>query len=135
VIFLNDSVKVKFISPSKGKGLFAKKDMQKDTVIDIAHVILIPNKDYRLLEKTNLSNYCFVWENPKYKSEFRNAIAMSICQYMNHSYQPNVRYEYNYRNDTIKFITMRNILKDEELTLNYNGEINDKSPLWFDVLD
>jgi len=132
---LNDSVKVKFISPTKGKGLFAKNDIPKGKVIDNAHVILIPNKDYKLLDKTIISNYCFVWENPKYKSEYGNAVPMSICQYMNHSYYPNVRYEYNYRNDTIKFIAIRKILKNEELTVNYNGEINDNSPVWFEVLD
>jgi len=132
---MNNLVKVKFISETKGKGLFAKKDIRKSSLIDTAHVILIPNKDYKIIEKTSLSNYCFVWENPKYKSKYKNAVAMSICQFMNHSYTPNVRYEYNYKNDSIKFIAMRKILKDEELTINYNGEIHDHSPVWFKVLD
>ncbi|MFW9949317.1 MAG: SET domain-containing protein-lysine N-methyltransferase [Candidatus Thorarchaeota archaeon] len=132
---MNDLVKVKFISESKGKGLFAKRDIRKGVIIDKAHVILIPNSDYKIIEKTSLSNYCFVWENPKYKSKYKNAVAMSICQFMNHSYHPNVRYEYNYKNDSIKFIAMRKILKDEELTINYNGEIHDNSPVWFNVLD
>jgi SET domain-containing protein len=135
VILLNSLVKVKFISLTKGKGLFAKKEIQKGKIIDNAHVILIPNKEYQLLEKTSVSNYCFVWENPKHKSEFKNAIAMSICQFMNHSYNPNVRYQYNYKDDSIKFIALRKILKDEELTINYNGNIDDKSPVWFSVLD
>jgi SET domain-containing protein len=135
VIFLNNLVKVRFISEGKGKGLFAKKDIRKGSVIDIAHVILIPNKDYKILERTSLSNYCFVWENPKYKTKYKNAVAMSICQFMNHSYLPNVRYEYNYKNDTIKFIAIRKIEKGEELTINYNGEVKDKSPTWFNVLD
>jgi SET domain-containing protein len=135
VILLNTLVKVKFISSTKGKGLFAENEIQKGEIIDNAHVILIPNKEYRLLEKTSVSNYCFTWENPKYKSEFKNAIAMSICQFMNHSYNPNVRYQYNYKNDSIKFIALRKILKDEELTINYNGSISDQSPVWFKVSD
>jgi len=126
-------VKVKYISPKKGKGLFAKEDIPKGTTIDTAHVILIPNKDYKALCKTIISNYCFVWKNPKYKSEYGNAIAMSICQFMNHSYNPNIRYEYNYKNDTIKFIAIKKILKDEELTINYNGDTDNKNPVWFEV--
>ena len=60
-------------------------------------------------------------------------LPMSICQLMNHSYSPNVKYEYNYKNDTIKFRAIRNISAGEELTINYNGRIDDKSPVWFEV--
>ncbi len=130
---MNNLIEVKYISSKKGKGLFAKQQIKKGTIIDIANVILISNKDYELIDKTIVSNYCFIWENPKYKSKYKMALAMSICQFMNHSYTPNVRYEYQYKNDSIKFIAIRGISKDEELTMNYNGLVNDKSPVWFEV--
>ena len=130
---MNNLIEVKYISSKKGKGLFAKQQIKKKTIIDVANVILISNKDYELIDKTIVSNYCFIWENPKYKSKYKMALAMSICQFMNHSYTPNVRYEYHYKNDSIKFITIRDISKDEELTMNYNGLVNDKSPVWFEV--
>ena len=75
----------------------------------------------------------YLWENPKYKSKYKMALAMSICQFMNHSYTPNVRYEYYYRNDSIKYIAIRNISKGDELTMNYNGAVDDKSPVWFEI--
>jgi SET domain-containing protein len=130
---MNNLTQIKYISPKKGRGLFAKKDIRKCKIIDVSPVILIPNKDYELIDKTIVSNYCFMWENPKYQSEYKMVIAMSICQFMNHSYNPNVRYEYNYKNDTIKFRAIRNIYAGEELTVNYNGKIDDKSPVWFEV--
>ena len=133
VISMNDLAKVKFISLNKGKGLFAKKDIRKGKIIDVAHVILISNKDYKQINKTLISNYCFEWKNPKYKSENKIALAMTICQFMNHSYSPNVIYEYNYKNDTIKFKTIRNISAGEELFINYNARPSDKSPVWFEV--
>jgi hypothetical protein len=34
----------------------------------------------------------------------------------------------------IKIIAMRNILKGEELFINYNGTWNDAKPVWFDVV-
>lgn len=132
---MNNLIEVKYISSKKGKGLFAKQQIKKGTIIDVANVILISNKDYELIDKTIVSNYCFIWENPKYKSKYKMALAMSICQFMNHSYTPNVRYEYQYKNDSIKFIAIRGISKDEELTMNYNGLVNDKSPVWFKVED
>jgi len=130
---MNNLIEVKYISLKKGKGLFAKQQIKKGKVINVANVLLIPNKDYELIDKTIVSNYCFMWENPKYKSEYKMALAMTNCQFMNHSYTPNVRYEYNYRNDSIKFIAIRDISKGEELTMNYNGAVDDKSPVWFKV--
>ncbi|MFX1411268.1 MAG: SET domain-containing protein-lysine N-methyltransferase [Promethearchaeota archaeon] len=130
---MNNLVEVKFISLKKGKGLFAKQQIRKGKIIETAHVVLIPNNEYELIDKTVVSNYCFSWENPKYKSEYKMALAMSTCQFMNHSYTPNVRYEYYYRNDSIKYIAIRNISKGEELTMNYNGAVDDKSPVWFKV--
>ena len=130
---MNNLIEVKYIAAKKGKGLFAKQQIKKGKVINVANVLLIPNKDYELIDKTIVSNYCFMWENPKYKSEYKMALAMTNCQFMNHSYTPNVRYEYNYRNDSIKFIAIRDISKGEELTMNYNGAVDDKSPVWFKV--
>ncbi|MFX1570238.1 MAG: SET domain-containing protein-lysine N-methyltransferase [Promethearchaeota archaeon] len=130
---MNPFLKVKFISLKKGRGLFAKEDIRKGKIIDVAHVVLIPNNDYKLIDKTLLSNYCFEWKNPKYKSENKTALAMSICQFMNHSYSPNVTYEYNYRNDTIKFKTIKHVNKNEELTINYGGKATSKDPVWFNI--
>ncbi|MFX0043350.1 MAG: SET domain-containing protein-lysine N-methyltransferase [Candidatus Hodarchaeota archaeon] len=130
---MNNLIEVKFISSKKGKGLFAKQEIKKGKIIDVTHVVLIPNNDYELIDKTIISNYCYSWENPKYKSEYKMALAMSLCQFMNHSYNPNVRYEYHYRNDSIKYIAIKNISKGEELTMNYNGAVDDKSPVWFNV--
>ncbi|MFW9969418.1 MAG: SET domain-containing protein-lysine N-methyltransferase [Candidatus Odinarchaeota archaeon] len=132
---MNDLLKVKFISSKKGRGVFAKKDISKGRIIDVANVVLIPNNDYKQLEKTLVSNYCFDWENQKYKSENKMVLPMTICQFMNHSYNPNVIYEYNYKNDTIKFKTIKMIRKGEELTINYNGNPLSKDPVWFEVTE
>ena len=134
VMSINDFLRVEFISSNKGRGLFAKKDIEKGKVIDVAYVVLISKKNYKKIKKTLVSNYCFHWENPKYKSEYKMSLAMSICQFINHSFRPNVKYEYNYKNDTIKFETIRDIIKGEELTMNYNKESSVKSPIWFDFI-
>ncbi len=103
---INDFLRVEFISSNKGRGLFAKKDIEKGKVIDVAYVILISNKDCKKIKKTLVANYFFHWENPKYKSEYKVSLAMTICQFINHSFRPNVIYEINYKNDTIKFTTI-----------------------------
>ena len=130
---MNELIEVRFISLKKGIGVFAKKDIKKGTIIDIAHVIPLPNKDYEKISKTILWNYCYIWEDPKHKSEFTNAISLSISQFINHSYDPNVRYIYDYDNNCMEFETLREISAREEITVNYNGLVDDKSPVWFKI--
>jgi SET domain-containing protein len=130
---MNEMIEVKFITPKKGKGVIASNEIKKGTIIDIAHVIPIPNKDYKKISKTILYNYCYIWEDPKHNPEYKNAISLSISQFINHSYEPNVRYIYDYGNNCIEFETLRDISKGEEITVNYNGLVDDKSPVWFDI--
>ena len=78
-------------------------------------------------------HYCYVWEDPKHLPEFENAITLSISQFLNHSYKPNVKYLYDYEEKAIEFSAIRNIVKGEELTVNYNGLVGDTTPVWFEV--
>ncbi len=128
-----DLIEVRFISPKKGKGVFARKEIKKGMIIDVANVIPLPNKDYKKIRKTVLYNYCYLWENPEYAPEFTNAISLSVSQFINHSYDPNVRYIYDYDNNRIEYETLRDIQKSEEILVNYNGLVDDKSPVWFDI--
>ncbi len=130
---LNKLLEVKFISVEKGKGVFAKNHIKKGTKINIAHIILISNKEWDLIEDTVLSNYSFEWDDPNCKGEYESAIALSVSQFINHSYNPNTKYLYNYENKTIEFITIRDISKGEEISVNYNGVVDDKNPVWFEV--
>ncbi|MFX0006026.1 MAG: SET domain-containing protein-lysine N-methyltransferase [Promethearchaeota archaeon] len=130
---MNDLLEVRHISEKKGRGVFAKIDIQKDTIIDIAYVVPIPNKDYNKIRKTILYNYCYIWEDPEHMPAFRNAITLSISQFINHSFEPNVKYLYDYENKAIEFSAIRDITKGEEILVNYNGLVEDQSPMWFEV--
>jgi SET domain-containing protein len=130
---LHEFIEVRYISEKKGRGAFAKKDIRKGTVIDIANVVPLPNKDYKKICKTILYHFCYIWEDPIHKPEFENAITLSISQFLNHSFKPNVKYLYDYDEKSIEFSAVRNIKKGEELTVNYNGLVKDQTPVWFEV--
>ncbi len=130
---MKNLLEVKFISRKKGKGVFANIDIAKGVIIDIAHVILISNKEWDLIKETVLSNYSFEWDDPQCVGEYDSAVSLSVSQFINHSYNPNVKYIYDYKNKCIKYITIRNISKGEEITVNYNGVPSDDSPMWFKV--
>ncbi|MFW9969417.1 MAG: SET domain-containing protein-lysine N-methyltransferase [Candidatus Odinarchaeota archaeon] len=130
---MHEYIEVKYISEKKGRGAFAKKPIKNGTIIDIAYVVPIPNRDYKKIYKTILYNYCYVWEDPEHVPEFKNAITLSVSQFINHSYEPNVRYLYDYELKAIEFSAIKDIAKGEEILVNYNALVDDKSPMWFEV--
>ncbi len=74
-----------------------------------------------------IHNYTFEWDDDT------SAIALGIGSLFNHSYNPNVVYRMDRSNKAIKFIARRKIVSGEELTINYNFDPEDKSPVGFRV--
>jgi len=130
---MNELLEVKYISSKKGRGVLAKKKILRGKLVELANVVLIPNNDYDSIQDTIFYHYIYEWDDPKNKGEKTNAIAFSICQFFNHSYNPNLKYFYDYENSTIEYVAIKDILKGEELTVNYNGIVEDKAPVWFEV--
>ena len=132
---MNEYIEIKKIPPpsKKGRGAFAKRNIKKGTLVEVAHLLLISKEDYEKLADTIFWSYCFEWDDPKYNGENPAAVPLSLCQFINHSYSPNLRYEYDYENLTIKYYAEQDIAKGKELTVNYNGVVDDKSPMWFEV--
>ena len=59
-------------------------------------------------------------------------MALGYGSLYNHSYQPNARYD-DGRGQTKIFMAIRDIALGEEIVVNYNGEPDDKTPVWFKV--
>lgn len=112
-----------------GRGLYATRDIKKDELIEVSPVIVLPKEDWGYLEKTSLLYYSFYW------GEDDTAIALGLGSLFNHSYTPNINYENNQENLSIDFYALHDISLGEHLTINYNGDLEDKSPLWFDVIE
>ncbi len=75
-----------------------------------------------------LSEYVFAWGKKTV------ALALGYGSLYNHSYKPNARYEDDGQQTKV-YIAIKAISAGEEVTINYNGEPRNKSPLWFDVKD
>ncbi|HLP19343.1 MAG TPA: SET domain-containing protein-lysine N-methyltransferase, partial [Chitinophagales bacterium] len=72
-------------------------------------------------------NYYYLWgEQAK-----NYAICLGYGSIYNHSYEPNCLYETYYPDEVIHFITLKDIAAGEELTVNYNHDPDNKTPLWF----
>jgi hypothetical protein len=114
---------------NKGKGVFTTTFIAEGTVIEVAPMLVLPEHDKKLIDKTHLYNYYFLWGNDNQKI----AIALGYGSINNHSFSPNVAYKMDFENETITFVAWRNIEANEELLINYNGDEDDKTPVWFIV--
>lgn len=115
----------KSIIPDADRGVFAKVSIKKDETIERCPVLILPNKDYLIIKKTILRNYYFMW------GKNTAAICFGFGSLYNHSYKPNATYRKNIKKKEIEFVAIKDIKKDEEITVNYNyGKPDDKKTLW-----
>jgi len=120
-----------YVSESKiknaGRGVFASQDINRDEVIEICPIIEVPLNDVSNLKESILVNYYFSFDDGKDLL----AIVLGFGSVYNHSYEPNTTYKKMSKDKVIEFKTIKNVKKDEEITVNYNyGYPNDKSQLW-----
>jgi len=113
----------------KGRGVFTREQIPAGTVIEISPVIVMALADKEHLNKTLLHDYIFDWGKEKDKC----CMALGLIPIYNHSYKSNCEYFMDFEDDNIFIKTVRLIQKGEELTINYNGDWNDKTPIWFDA--
>ncbi len=112
----------------KGRGVFTKKPIPADTVIEEAPVIVMSAKDRKILDQTLLHDYIFEWQ-----PDGANMCCMALgwIPVYNHSYTSNCEYFMNYEDKTMCIKTVRDIAAGEELSINYNGDWDNTKPVWF----
>ncbi|WP_077213490.1 SET domain-containing protein [Bacillus dakarensis] len=109
------------------RGVFATCDIKKGTLIHEAPVISYPNEQHKHIEKTLLADYAFEY------GVNHSAILLGYGMLFNHSYEPNAIYELNFDQHTIDYYAYKDIKAGEEILINYNGDVDDKEPLWFNM--
>ncbi len=107
------------------RGVFATHDIKKGTLLHEAPVLPYPNDQHVHIEKTLLADYAFEY------GINHTAILLGYGMLFNHSYEPNAVYEINFDNQTFDFFAYKDIKAGEEIMINYNGEADDNTPLWF----
>ncbi len=124
----SDLVEVRLV-PRKGRGVFARAPIGAGRVIERVPVLVLPTGEVEESEEwAGISGYCFHWGRGKL------ALALGYGSLYNHSYRPNARYD-DLGKRTKVFTALRDIAPGEEITINYNGDPADGSPVGFDVVD
>ncbi|KAI0700012.1 hypothetical protein C8T65DRAFT_580637 [Cerioporus squamosus] len=109
----------------KGRGVYASREIPAQTLVEVSPVLLFTAQEYADHGKhTVLDHYTFVWRDG------RMALALGLAgSLFNHSQRPNVSYTIDPATESIRYVTSRRVLPDEELCIFYGHK------LWFDPVD
>ena len=118
--------------PNAGRGVFAAVGIKEGEVIERCPVIEMMEPDIRArLNELSLRNYYFTWGEERERA----AVALGYGSIYNHSFAPNACYIKRIPERRIEFIALKDIVKNEEILVNYNGDPADQSPLWTGAID
>ncbi len=120
-----------FIGPTTdmGRGVFTSANLEAGTVLEISPVIVMSAADRKLIDQTLLHDYIFEWGDDTDEC----CMALGYIPVYNHSYTSNCEYDMDYDEETMQVKTIRFVKAGEELFINYNGDWNNKKPVWFDA--
>jgi uncharacterized protein len=107
------------------RGVFATRDIEKGELIHEAPALPYPNEEHVFIEKTFLADYAFEY------GQNHTALLLGYGMLFNHSYTPNAIYEIRFEKHTFDFFAYTDIKAGEEILINYNGEVDNNDPLWF----
>ena len=111
----------------KGRAVFAKCSIKKGTIIERVPVLLVPIADLvGGLENPTLNKYFYHWDKKHV------AVCLGYGSLYNHSFEPNARYIHG--PNVVTYRALRDIRKEEEITINYNYVPDDKTPTRFKVM-
>lgn len=113
---------------SDQRGVYACEDIEGGQMIEISPALVFKGKDAKEIDKTALDRFVFAWgDNGEH-----TAIGMGKVSLYNHSTEPNADYCQDFDEEMFYITALKPIKKGEEITFNYNGQVDDKTPQWFE---
>ncbi|MCB0525902.1 MAG: SET domain-containing protein [Saprospiraceae bacterium] len=115
-------------SDTHGKGVFAGRDIEAGEVIEVCPILLFPKSELANVRQTVLDDYYFDWGE---EGEWF-AFCLGYGSLYNHSYTPNAEYGMDFEEQTIDFYCIKDIPAGEEILINYNGDSDNQTKVWFE---
>ena len=107
----------------KGRGVFAERRFWRGEIVEAVPVVVLPDPQYELLERTTLKDYYLYWTDQAV------AVAFGCGSLINHSPRPNAEMRRDYERGLIRIVALRDIQPGEEITVTYHCKP------WFKVVD
>jgi uncharacterized protein len=113
--------------PGRGRGVLAARSFAAGERIECAPVLVVPRADAALLQGRLLDSYWFWWDAD------HNALGLGCASLYNHSCPANARFERDLEARTLTVTAACDIAAGQEITINYHGDPDDASSVWFDL--
>lgn len=115
------------IGPSEvhGWGVFATRPYAVGELIERCPVLLVETEHETQMAGTVFDGYCFTWDGGM-------ALALGWGSLYNHRCPSNARYWTENEDGLLEIVAHLDIAEGAEIFINYNGDPDDDSPLWFD---
>ena len=127
------AVYIRDTGTARGRGVFAARAFKQGDVVEACPVVTFVPLPGRQLPP-DIRKIVFAWGRLLGLDSPRPAIALGYGSMYNHSNPAGLRCQADAANSILRFIALRDIDADEELTINYNA-INagaSSSDQWFD---
>ncbi len=113
-------------SPIHGRGIFALQKIEKGDLIEECEVIVFSKEEIEFVNKTNIYNYYFEFEDGS------GGVALGNGSLYNHSYNPNACYVKDSTLRKVIFTALETIMPGDEILVNYNCDPTSQEKVWFD---
>ena len=115
-------------SEGRGRGVFTGEDINKNDIIEICPILIIPQKDVERIHQTVLHDYYFI--HPNLKETIYIPLGYG-CIY-NHSSDENAEVVFDADANQMQIHCLKNIKAGEEILINYNGDSKEGVKIWFE---
>lgn len=109
------------------RGVFATVQFNPGDIIEEAPIILLQQHERELLQTTSLFGYYFLIGN----EDTPVVLGLGNSSLYNHNCPANAVYTISLKTKSIIIKANKTISPEEEITLNYNGNPDDDTPVYF----
>lgn len=129
----NPSLFVKDTKTPRGRGVFTYRPYRAGEVVEVCPVVTIPSPWEALPE--SVKRVVYDWGQLLGNEPNQvHAFALGVGSLFNHSSRPNLAFCADVDRQALVFTAQRDIVILEELTLDYNDDIPEGHPDWFESL-
>ncbi len=104
--------------PHAGRGVFAKKAINKGESIEVCPVIVLSKDEWFESAHIILADYYFHWLD----SNFSVCMVLGFGSLYNNSKTPDADFKRNFEARTMSFFALNDIKKDQEIFISYSGK-------------
>lgn len=117
-------------SAARGRGVFTATAIEKDSLIEICPILVIPAEQVEAIHKTIFHDYYFLLPD----TDGAACIPLGNGCLYNHNETPNANVIFDIAFNQLEIHCIKNIPAGTEIFIDYHGNDRVENALWFEVV-